>query len=124
KTPAEKIKDMNPKAIILSGGPHYINDENKYRPDEGIFSLGIPVLGICYGMQIILDEFGGTVTKTAERTYDLEAVTVKNKTSLLEGSSTEEDVFMSYGYDFTNIPESFQVDVENAKGDPVAISNE
>src|SRR5690625_4943515 len=82
KTPAEKIKKMNPKAIILSGGPHYVNDENKYRPDKDIFSLGIPILGICYGMQVIVDQFGGLIEKTAERTYDIERVNINSRVAL------------------------------------------
>lgn len=123
KTPAEKIKEMNPKAIILSGGPHYVNDENKYRPDKDIFSLDIPILGICYGMQVIVDQFGGLIEKTAERTYEIERVNINSRVSLFDGSASSEDVFMSYGYDVTRAPESFQIDVKNEKGYPIAISH-
>src|SRR5699024_5970670 len=101
KISAEKIKQMNTKTIILSGGTHYINDENKYRPDDAIFSLGIPILGICYGMQVIIDKYGGKVEKAAERTYDSEQVKVIHSSPLLKGSGKTEEVFMSYGYDFT-----------------------
>src|SRR5690625_2125848 len=65
----DEAKKINPKAIILSGGPYYINDEFRYRIDEGIFSLGIPILGICYGMQLMADHFNGEVVHQNERTY-------------------------------------------------------
>src|SRR5690625_7478317 len=57
---AEKVKKLNPKAIILSGGPYYVDDENKYRVDDAIFSNDVPVLGICYGAQLIAKHYGGT----------------------------------------------------------------
>lgn len=56
---AEEIKKMNPKGIILSGGPNSVYDENSFRCDEKIFELDIPVLGICYGMQLMTHYLGG-----------------------------------------------------------------
>src|SRR3954464_2576407 len=58
---AEEIKQMNPKGIILSGGPNSVYGENAFKCDEAIFDLGIPVLGICYGMQLMTYTLGGTV---------------------------------------------------------------
>ena len=65
----EDIKDINPKGIILSGGPNSVYAENAPKCDEKIFDLGIPILGICYGMQLMVKELGGSVisaTKKAE----------------------------------------------------------
>ena len=56
---AEEVKAMNPKGIILSGGPNSVYDEKAFGIDEKIFDLGIPVLGICYGMQLITYKLGG-----------------------------------------------------------------
>src|SRR5699024_5937846 len=64
----EEIEQLNPKAIVLSGGPYYVDDEHQYRVDERILTSGIPILGICYGMQLLTDFYGGNVTHQSERT--------------------------------------------------------
>ena len=58
---AEEIKQMNPKGIIFSGGPNSVYDEKAFRCDEAIFDLGLPIIGICYGMQLMTLHFGGKV---------------------------------------------------------------
>ena len=65
----EKIKEYNPKGIILSGGPNSVYEEHAPKVKKGIFSLGIPVLGICYGMQLIMKTLGGEVKASDEREY-------------------------------------------------------
>lgn len=59
----DSIKSKNPKGIILSGGPASVYEKDAYKPDSAIFKLGIPILGICYGMQLIAQHFGGRVIK-------------------------------------------------------------
>ena len=66
---AEEVKAMNPKGIILSGGPNSVYDEKAFGIDEKIFDLGIPVLGICYGMQLITYKLGGKVEPAKNREY-------------------------------------------------------
>src|SRR5699024_9694258 len=66
---AEEVKAINPKGIILSGGPNSVYEDNAFRIDPEILNLGIPVLGICYGMQLITDEFGGKVEAAANKEY-------------------------------------------------------
>ena len=61
KLTAAQIKEMDPKGIILSGGPNSVYDEDAFKVDPEIFNLGIPVLGICYGMQLMSNELGGKV---------------------------------------------------------------
>lgn len=65
----EDIKARAPKGIILSGGPASVYEEGAYKPDSGVFSLGVPVLGICYGMQYIADFFGGSVVRAEEQEF-------------------------------------------------------
>ena len=74
---AEEVQALHPKAIILSGGPYYIHDEHKYRVDTSIYSSGIPILGICYGAQLIADHFGGKVEHVAERSYHTEKIKIE-----------------------------------------------
>ena len=65
-TPAEKIKDLGPKGIIFSGGPASVYSKNSPKPDDEIFELGVPILGICYGHQIIVDHFNGKIKRVIE----------------------------------------------------------
>ena len=65
--PIEDIYEINPKGIILSGGPNSVYDQNAPKCDEKIFDLGIPILGICYGMQLMVMELGGSVTAATKK---------------------------------------------------------
>src|SRR5690625_1887151 len=91
KLSVEEIKQMNPKGIILSGGPHSVYDENQFRCDPEIFSLGIPVLGICYGMQLMAIHFDGKVERTAERTYEEAQIELENETKIGRASCRERE---------------------------------
>ena len=68
-TTAEEIKKMAPSGIILSGGPNSVYAEDAFKIDMEIFNLGVPVLGICYGMQLMSDSLGGTVSKADHSEY-------------------------------------------------------
>src|SRR4030042_1955433 len=68
-TPAKEIAALNPKGLILSGGPASVTAKKSPLPDKGIFKLGVPILGICYGMQVIAEMFGGKVKHTKDREY-------------------------------------------------------
>lgn len=122
--PTEEIEKINPKAIILSGGPYYIEDENRYRVNEEIFSLGIPILGICYGTQLIVDHFGGEIVHEAERTYAKSGITVKGEPVLYSDLPKEEAVWQSYGDSIKAVPAGFTVDAVDGEGAAVSISNE
>ena len=63
----KEIKEINPKGIILSGGPNSVYDQNAPKCDKTIFDLGIPILGICYGMQLMVKELGGSVTSATKK---------------------------------------------------------
>ena len=74
---------MNPKGIIFSGGPNSVYDENAFRCDEEIFDLGFPVLGICYGMQLMTKHLNGKVETAKNREYGKASITVQNESILL-----------------------------------------
>ncbi|OIP59275.1 MAG: glutamine-hydrolyzing GMP synthase [Nitrospirae bacterium CG_4_10_14_0_8_um_filter_41_23] len=85
----EKIKDFNPKGIILSGGPSSVYDSGAPIPDLKIFELGIPVLGICYGMQLMAHCLGGRVAKAQKREYGKAELIVEDDSDLLKGIGTK-----------------------------------
>lgn len=121
---AEEIKKMNPKGIIISGGSHRIDDENNFRCDEAIFELGIPVLGIGYGMHLLTDYFGGEVGSTTVRENSKETIEVDEENLLFDNTSNEQVVLMSEGDVVTKVPATFQVDAKGKRVPVAAISNE
>ena len=120
----EEIKRMNPKGIILSGGPNSVYDEKSFRCDEQIFQLGVPVLGICYGMQLTTHMLGGKVEKAKHREYGKATLQVKEGSPLFEGLPDEQIVWMSHGDLVADIPDGFQVAATSPSCPYAAISNE
>ena len=96
-TPTEKIKKKNPSAIILSGGPMSVYNKEAYKIDRKIFELNIPILGICYGMQLIMNEFGSIITESKVREYGKMNIKIINRSSLFEGINKKISVWMSHG---------------------------
>jgi GMP synthase (glutamine-hydrolysing) len=107
---AEEIKQMNPSGIVFSGGPNSVYDENSFRCDEAIFELGIPILGICYGMQLMTLHFGGKVDKAKHREYGKANIDVKNSSPLFRDLPETQVVWMSHGDLVVETPEGFSVD--------------
>jgi GMP synthase (glutamine-hydrolysing) len=95
----EKIRAMAPKAIVLSGGPSSVYDEGAPRPDPGVFELGVPTLGICYGVQLMAHLLGGKVEKAAAREYGAAKVKIDKPEGILHRFKAGEtiDVWMSHG---------------------------
>lgn len=107
---AEEIKEMAPKGIIFSGGPNSVYDENAFKIDPAIFELGIPILGICYGMQLMTYELKGSVEQAVNKEYGKAEITVKKPDSLLfHDLPTEQTVWMSHGDLVTTLPEGFEL---------------
>ncbi len=120
---ADEVKTMQPKAIILSGGPYYVEDDNRYRIDEAIYSLDIPMLGICYGMQLLTDHFGGKVENKKVRAYEEVGITTNTDTDLFADLQKEQTVIASVGDIVKKVPTSFQVDATFKTGEVAAISD-
>ncbi|MCV9884608.1 glutamine-hydrolyzing GMP synthase [Metabacillus halosaccharovorans] len=121
---AEEIKQMNPKGIILSGGPNSVYGENAFDCDEKIFDLGIPVLGICYGMQLMTHKLGGKVVPADHREYGKATIDVHGKPALFTELPEQQVVWMSHGDLVQEIPEGFHVDATSTSCPFAAMSNE
>ncbi len=109
-TPLEKITAMAPKGIILSGSPHSVYDTGAPISDPALFTLGIPILGICYGLQLIAHQLGGEVDKAAKREFGHADLTVDDPADLFSGLTAggPMTVWMSHGDHLTKIPPGFQ----------------
>jgi len=119
----EKIKQLQPKGIIFSGGPMSVYDQNAPDIDSEIFNLGIPVLGICYGLQLISKKLNGKVEKASDREYGRTECEIISSSLLLKNVKQKSIVWMSHGDNVTEPPEGFRV-VAVSKHSPVcAIEN-
>ncbi|MBA2115086.1 glutamine-hydrolyzing GMP synthase [Bremerella alba] len=94
---AERIQELAPKGIILSGGPSSVYEPDAPKCDPGIFDLNIPILGICYGMQLMCERFGGNVRNASAREYGHAHIKIDDGKDLLAGLPDETDVWMSHG---------------------------
>lgn len=104
----EKIKEKNPKGIIFTGGPASVYGEDSPRCAEGIFELGIPVLGICYGMQLMTYTLGGNVARANKREYGTTDVSIDNSSLLFEGFENTNGFLMSHTDFVEKVPKGFR----------------
>ncbi len=104
---AEKIREIAPKGLILSGGPGKVYDDSAPRCDPDIFKLKIPTLGICYGLQAGCDAFGGTVRSSNEREYGRKKIFILSHDELFNGLDDEIEVWMSHGDQIETPPDNF-----------------
>jgi len=113
----ESIRNARSKGIVLSGGPSSVYAEDAPHPDPGIFEMGIPVLGICYGLQLIGHILGGEVDRAARREYGHASLSVDDPSDLFHELSGPLNVWMSHGDQLTRIPPGFKkiAHTENAE---------
>ncbi|WP_187143803.1 glutamine-hydrolyzing GMP synthase [Bacillus tuaregi] len=121
---AEEIKQMNPKGIIFSGGPNSVYDANAFGCDEAIFELGLPILGICYGMQLMTKHFNGKVEPAKQREYGKANILVQNQSKLFGDLPTEQVVWMSHGDLVVEAPEGFRIDATSPSCPITSMSDE
>jgi GMP synthase (glutamine-hydrolysing) len=107
-TPAKEIAALRPKGIILSGGPSSVYAKDAPHPDRGIFSLGLPILGICYGVQLMAHFLGGRVEHGARREYGHGRLKLTHKCPLFDGLGKVMDVWNSHGDKLTKLPRGFR----------------
>jgi len=119
----EKIRAMKPKGIILSGGPASVLEDGAPGVDVEVFSLGVPVLGICYGMQLITHTLGGQVDPSAHREYGRAGLKLKESSSLFQGVRDDSVVWMSHGDKITRLPPGFKATAFTGNSPIAAIEN-
>ncbi len=103
----DAIKELAPEGIILSGGPASIYSKGAPRVDRAIFNLGVPILGICYGMQFMMETLGGKVIGSKKREYGFAELNIKEKNGIFAGVETKTPCWMSHGDSVGQLPEGF-----------------
>ncbi|MFH1378212.1 MAG: glutamine-hydrolyzing GMP synthase [Planctomycetota bacterium] len=104
----QSIDELKPNAIILSGGPASVYDENAPTIDRRLFDLGLPTLGICYGCQLMAQTLGGSVKRLSEREYGHAQMSLPVTSALLDGFSNPSAVWMSHGDTIDGLPSDFE----------------
>lgn len=122
-TSIEKIRQLQPKGIVFSGGPASVYAEGAPQVDPGVYDLGIPIFGICYGMQLITHQSGGKVEAAHKREYGKSDVDFVEGSALVSGLSNRQTVWMSHGDHVTEMPVGFRVDASTEHAPIAAMSN-
>ncbi len=125
------IAEFNPKGIILSGGPESVTEGDTPRAPDLVFSLNVPILGICYGMQTMASQFGGEVSSSNKREFGYAKVAIENDSKLFAGAIDRQeggqdllDVWMSHGDKVTALPDGFSVLAGTESAPIAAMANE
>ncbi len=116
------VLEFAPKGIILSGGPSSVTEQHTPRAPDGIFEMGIPVLGICYGLQCMAEMLGGEVSTSDKREFGHATVELCEDNALL--SEATQNVWMSHGDKVTKVPEGFKIIAQSANAPLCAIADE
>ncbi|EKQ68441.1 GMP synthase (glutamine-hydrolyzing) [Leptolyngbyaceae cyanobacterium JSC-12] len=109
RTTAEQLQQLNPKGIILSGGPNSVYDQGAPQCDSKIWGLGIPILGVCYGMQLMAQQLGGEVERSEQGEYGKASLLIDDPTDLLTNVDDGTTMWMSHGDSVTRLPDGFEV---------------
>jgi GMP synthase (glutamine-hydrolysing) len=121
--PIEEIKKLNPKGIILSGGPDSVYEKDAPTISADVFKLGIPVLGLCYGMQLIAKLLGGEVDKSHRAEYGKTRLFVKDHNDLFQNVPETTEVWMSHGDSVSALPPKFNISASTDNTQIAAMSN-
>jgi len=116
------IKARKPQGIILSGGPASVYAPDAYKPDEGVWSLGVPIMGICYGMQLMTQRYGGEVVSADHHEYGKAKLSLTS-CEIFAGMTADETVWMSHGDRAEKIPDGFEVIGTSENSPYAAIAN-
>jgi GMP synthase (glutamine-hydrolysing) len=108
RTTVEQLREINPKGIILSGGPSSVYDKGAPQCDPGIWEMGIPILGVCYGMQLMAQQLGGEVERSQQAEYGKASLLIDDPTDLLTNVEDATTMWMSHGDSVTRLPEGFE----------------
>lgn len=109
------IRDYQPKGIILSGGPNSVYEQNAPKLDVEILKAGLPILGICYGLQLLALHFGGKVEASSTREYGLASIALKDSSAILDKETDGSKVWMSHGDHVSTVPKVFIITATSGK---------
>ncbi len=122
-TPVEELEKLNPKGIIFSGGPASVYVEGAPQCDTRIYDMGLPILGICYGMQMMSHNLKGKVERADVREYGRSDIAIHNDSPFFKGLDKTETVWMSHTDKVIEVPEGFRIDASNEACPVAAISH-
>lgn len=120
---ADRVRSLQPQGVILSGGPASIYQRMSPRIDPGLFKLGVPVLGICYGMQFMIHALGGSVQRADKGEYGFASLKVKGHATLFKHVDKHTDVWMSHGDSIVALPKGFSVTASTDNTKIAAVAN-
>ncbi|WP_032120657.1 glutamine-hydrolyzing GMP synthase [Clostridium amazonitimonense] len=120
----EKIKEKSPKGIIFTGGPNSVYGEESPRINEEIFNMGVPILGICYGDQLMSHVLGGEVKSASTREYGKTSIDIDNESLLFKGIDKENECWMSHTDYISKAPKGFKIIAKTSKCPIAAMVNE
>ena len=112
-TPWAEIERRRPRAVILSGGPMSVYEEGAPRPDAAVWSGRVPVLGICYGAQLMVHELGGSIMPSSHREYGPASLTITEEDGIFADLDREQPVWMSHGDSIARLPEGFHATAQS-----------
>ena len=119
----ENIQKKAPKGLILSGGPASVYAKDAYKPSEKIFDLNVPILGICYGMQYLVDFFGGVVVGANEQEFGKAVLEITQDSVIFEGVKIKSLVWMSHMDKVIELPKGFTTLAKSPNSPHCAIEN-
>lgn len=122
-TPVERIRELNPAGIVFSGGPLSVYEEGAPHVDPAIYELGLPIFGICYGMQLMAQQLGGKVERAGKREYGKADVDFLHNSILTKGLDSKQTVWMSHGDHVVTLPEGFVLEAGTESAPIAAMSH-
>ncbi len=123
RTSAEQLAQINPKGIILSGGPNSVYDPGAPHCDPEIWNLGVPILGVCYGMQLMVQQLGGRVERAKRAEYGKASLFINDPTDLLTNVEDGSTAWMSHGDSCVELPSGFEILAHTDNTDCAAIAD-
>jgi len=123
RTTAEQLRQLNPKGIILSGGPSSVYADHAPQCDPELWDLGIPILGVCYGMQLMVQQQGGSVEAANRAEYGKASIRIDNPTDLLTNVEEGTTMWMSHGDSVMKLPDGFEIMAHTDNTPNAAIAN-
>lgn len=123
-TTAARLRELNPKGIVFSGGPASVYAEDAPKIDPEIYNIGVPILGICYGMQLMAHDLGGKVERAAKREYGKSDVDFVAGSKLAKDLDAKQTVWMSHGDHVSALPQGFVLDASTESAPIAGFANE